>query len=391
MKLPEYLPINEYLQLPLEERLRRTLPLNRNEEDRASELRKKLLFIDIHNHVVQQPYPKFPRERILDSGLNCIFESISGHQDYHKTVQNLGTVFSVIDENKDLTRRAFSAEDIVRAKRDGKIAFLCDMEVQAVGAILDNVNLFHGLGVRGMGLTGNTKNFIGDGFDEKTNTGLNYFGRQVVDRMNRLGIMISLAHSGLQTSYDTIAYSRDPVMLSHNATSLTYYNTSRPDELLKACAEKGGIIGLPTLANALPNMKKPLEERRRAGIWDVLDNVDHAVKAAGIDHVCIGSDNAGGVAAAPVQRPAGVDTTLPAEGRVWYGPRPMTQISEDALLPTWKTKDPNWPYAAYTEGLNGISEWQNITRGLISRGYSDQEIAKIVGENALAFIRRVIG
>jgi membrane dipeptidase len=180
-------------------------------------------------------------------------------------------------------------------------------------------------------------------------------------------------------------------MLSHNATSLTYYNTSRPDELLKACAEKGGVIGLPTLANALPNMNKPLEERKRTGIWDVLDNVDHAVKVAGIDHVCIGSDNAAGVSTATPQRPTDVDKTLPAEGRVWYGPRPMTPISEHALLPTWKTKDPNWPYAVYTEGLNGISEWQNITRGLISRGYTDQEIAKIVGENALGFVKRVIG
>ena len=391
MNLPEYLPISEYLRLPVEDRLKRTLPLSKNEEDRAFELRERLLFIDIHNHVVQQSYPRFSKERILESGLNCLFESISGHQDYNKTVQNLGSVFSVIDENKNLTHRVFSAEDIVRAKQERKVAFVCDMEVQAVGAILDNVNLFHGLGIRSMGLTGNTRNFIGDGFDEKTNIGLNYFGLQVVDRMNRLGIMISLAHTGLQTSYDTIEYSRDPVMLSHNATSLTYYNTSRPDELLKACAEKGGVIGLPTLANALPNMNKPLEERKRTGIWDVLDNVDHAVKVAGIDHVCIGSDNAAGVSTATPQRPTDVDKTLPAEGCVWYGPRPMTPISEHALLPTWKTKDPNWPYAVYTEGLNGISEWQNITRGLISRGYTDQEIAKIVGENALGFVKRVIG
>ena len=391
MSLPQYLPINDYLKLPLEDRLKRTLPLSKNEEDRASELREKLLFIDIHNHVVQQSYPRFPKERIRESGLNCLFESVSGHQDYNKTIQNLGTTFSVIDENKDLSRRVFCADDIVRAKQDGKTAFVCDMEVQAVGAILDNVNLFHGLGVRGMGLTGNTKNFIGDGFEEKTNIGLNYFGLQVVDRMNRLGMMISLAHAGLQTSYDTIQYSRDPVMLSHNATSVSYYNTSRPDELLKACAEKGGIIGLPTLANTLPNMKKTIEERRRVGIWDVLEHVDHAVEVAGIDHICIGSDNATGVTAAATQRPMEVDRTLPAEGRVWYGPRPMTPISEHALLPTWKATDPNWPYAVYTEGLNGISEWQNITRGLISRGYSDQEIAKIVGENALAFVKRVIG
>jgi membrane dipeptidase len=391
LSLPQYLPINEYLKLPLEERLKRTLPLSKNDEDRASELREKLLFIDIHNHVVQQTYPRFPRERIIESGLNCLFESVSGHQDYNKTVQNLGSVFSVIDENKDLTRRVFSADDIVRAKREGKVAFVCDMEVQAVGAILDNVNLFHGLGVRGMGLTGNTRNFIGDGFEEETNIGLNHFGLQVVDRMNRLGMMISLAHAGLKTSYDTVAYSRDPVTLSHNATSVSFYNTSRPDELLKACAEKGGIIGLPTLANTLPNMKKTIEERRRVGIWDVLEHVEHAVEVVGIDHVGIGSDNATGVTAAATQRPMEVDRTLPAEGRVWYGPRPMTPISEHALLPTWKAKDPNWPYAVYTEGLNGISEWQNITRGLISRGYSNQEIAKIVGENALAFVKRVIG
>jgi len=394
VELPKYLPVEEYVKLPVEERLRRSLPLSKNEEDRASELREKLLFIDIHNHVVQlgdrQGYPKVPWDRIDDSGLDCLFETVVGHQDYLKTVQNLGTTFSVIDQEKKRTRRVFRAEDIRSAKREGSVAFVCDMEVQAVGAILDRVDLFYGLGVRAMGLTYNTKNFVGDGFDERADSGLSYFGLQLVDRMNRLGMMISIAHAGLRTAYDAIEYSRDPVMLSHIVTNVSYYHKSRPDELIKACAEKGGIIGIETIAHALPNMKKTVEERRRAGVWDVLDHIDHAIEVAGIDHVCIGSDNPAGVTSERGELVT-EDISMPVEGRVWYGPRPRTPIAEHARMPTWKAKDPNWPYAVYTEGLNGVAEWQNITRGMVSRGYSDQEIAKVVGENALRYVERVIG
>ncbi|MEM2094206.1 MAG: membrane dipeptidase, partial [Candidatus Bathyarchaeia archaeon] len=230
----------------------------------------------------------------------------------------------------------------------------------------------------------------GDGFDERADSGLSYFGLQLIDRMNKLGMMISIAHAGIKTAYDAIENSRDPVMLSHIVTCVSYYHKSRPDELIKACAEKGGIIGIETIAHALPNMKKTIEERRRAGIWDVLDHIDHAVDVAGIDHVCIGSDNPAGVTAERGE-PVTEDVSMPVEGRVWYGPRPKIPIAEYARMPSWKAKDPNWPYAVYTEGLNGVAEWQNITRGLISRGYSDQEIAKIVGENALRYIERVIG
>ncbi len=394
MNLPTYLPIGEYLKLPVEERMQRSLPLSKNEEDRASELRRKLLFIDIHNHVVQlgdrSGYPKVPWDRIDASGLNCLFETVVGHQDYLKTVQNLGTTFAVIDQEKKKVCRVTSAEDIRVARREGRFAFLCDMEVQAAGAILDRVDLFYGLGVRAMGLTYNTKNFVGDGFDERTDSGLSYFGLQLVDRMNKLGMMVSIAHAGLKTAYDTIEYSRDPVMLSHIVTSVSYYHKSRPDELLKACAERGGIIGIETIAHALPNMKKSMEERKRAGIWDVLDQIEHAIEVAGIDHVCIGSDNPAGVTAERGELFT-EDPNLPVEGRVWYGPRPRTLIAEHARMPGWKAKDPNWPYAVYTEGLNGVAEWQNITRGLVSRGFSDQEIANIVGENAARYIERVIG
>lgn len=403
MELPKYLPITEYLNLPLQERLRRTLPLTKNEEDRASELKKKLLFIDIHNHVVQhgkegEAYPFFPKERIQQSGFDCFFESITTHQDYLKAIRNVGTTFSVIDQNKEMSRRVFCAEDIRRTKRDGKVAFLCDMEIQSAGPYLDRIDLFYGLGVRSMGLTYNTKNFVGDGIDERTDNGLSYFGLQVVDRMNRLGIIVNLAHSGLKTAHDAIQYSRDPVMFSHNATSLSYYHNSRPDELLKACAEKGGIMGILLVPHTLAIMKKPLEERKRVGVWDALDHYEHAIKVMGIDHLCVGSDSIAGVT---LETPRGrmplppdwdeKNKSLPVEGRMWYGPRPMTPIADHARIPSWTEKDPNWPYAAYVEGLNGTAELQNLTRGFVSRGYSDQEIEKIMGQNALRFIERVIG
>jgi membrane dipeptidase len=154
---------------------------------------------------------------------------------------------------------------------------------------------------------------------------------------------------------DTIQRSRDPVTLSHNGAKGVYPNgrRCRDDEVLKALAEKEGLIGITAVPNAL-------SEGKRQGIKDWFDHADYCAKLIGIDHVCVGLDNTW-------------------EDHVGF--HKMYFRTPDTELPAY-----------YMEGIESPTEaFHNIIRIFVSEGYSDQEIEKIVGANALRFIEKVVG
>jgi membrane dipeptidase len=305
-----------------------------------------------------------------------------------KTIRALGASFSVIDLNKDLTCRAFCAEDIRQAKKKGKVAFICDLEVQALSGILDRTDIFYGLGVKGMGLTYSHANDLGCGTQERKDDGLSYLGMQVIERMNQLGMIVNISHAGRKTALEALDFSSDPCCFTHATTNLypykineveMVYHKSRTDEEIKICAEKGGLIGIEAAPNTLSRSK-------RQGIWDVLDHIDHAVNLIGVDHVAIGPDNNLKRGTLNVHEDR-VGAYGRIDGRAWWGPKPPWKISESAQF----IRQDGYPFTEYVEGFYDANEWPNITRGLISRGYSDQEIEKILGSNYLKYFEKVVG
>ena len=214
------------------------------------------------------------------------------------------------------------------------------------------MDVLYGVGVRLAGLTYNRKNCIGDGLFERNDGGLSEFGIEVVHRMNDLGMAIDLSHASFRTAMDAIEFSRTPVTFSHNAAyTLRPTRRSRRDEELVACAEKGGLIGI----TAVPNT---LSDDPEQDIECALDHYDYMVKLVGVDHVAIGTD-----------------TTI---GDHVSFHRMMMRRDAPENLP-----------APYLNGLESPADGKNIIRGLISRGYSDGDVEKIAGNNALAFFRRV--
>jgi len=211
-----------------------------------------------------------------------------------------------------------------------------------------------------MMLTFNSRNYVGDGCGERTDSGLSYFGLDVVERMNKVGVMIDLSHCGDKTTLDTIEASKDPVLFNHTGARSLHQKCKRlkTDEAMKALAEKGGLMGVSAVPNQLSNAK-------RQGIQDMLNHIDYAVKLIGIDHVAIGLDNVFGDQVA--HHRAGAKT-------VFFLSRVGQELNAD-----------------YMEGIESPEEWPNITRGLVSRGYSDQEIEKIIGGNALRIVEQVVG
>jgi len=293
--------------------------------------------------------------------VTCFLEALdhllNPAEDFQVTLEQIGSTRVLLRRNAGFTL-ALSAEDIRRAKKEGKEAVMFQLEPQTIGPVLDRVDIGYELGVRCMLLTFNTRNFLGDGCGEKSNSGLSNLGFDVVERMNRVGMLIDLSHCGERTTLDAIEASKDPVLINHaGARALNPIMTRlKGDEQIQALAEKHGVFGVSAIPNQLSNAK-------RQGINDLLNHVDYVVKLAGVDHVAIGLD-------------------------ICFDDHVAFHRTLIKRLMRGTGQELN---AEYMEGIESPEEWRNITRGLVSRGYSDQEIEKIIGGNALRIIEQVIG
>lgn len=266
-------------------------------------------------------------------------------------LQEVGLMLSDLSKQTDVLKVGY-ADDIEAIKQRGIIGFLPTLEHLAIGKELNRLDILHGIGIRLAGLTYNRKNYIGDGQFERNDGGLSDFGIAVVERMNDLGVAIDLSHASFKTAMDAIHFSQTPVTFSHNAAfSIRPVPRCRNDEELSACAQKGGLIAITAVPNSL-------SDDPDQNIECVLDHYGYMVKLVGVDHVGIGTDTSVG--------------DHVAFHRVVLGRTPEQ-------LP-----------APYLDGLESPADGKNIVRGFIRRGYSDTDIGKIAGGNALAFFRRVM-
>jgi membrane dipeptidase len=345
----------EYLKLPLKERF---IKLDKVEEERAEELHKKLISIDMHSHILMDKY--FFVDRIKNSGVCGWFEAIAGiAEDFQESMETLGNFLTRVNKHPDFMP-AFKTEDFKRAKKAGKMAVLFQLEPQTFGKNLDHVNIAYGHGIRMALLTFNTRTYAGDGCGERTNEGLSYFGIDLVERMNKVGMLIDLSHVGIQTTLDTIETSKDPVIANHVGARALHPQCKRlkTDEELQALAEKGGIAGV----SAIPNQ---LSSDEKQGIETFLDHMDYMVNLIGINNVAIGLDNTFGDQVGFHREAAKTIFKLSYIGQGLNAP--------------------------YMYGIENPEEFRNITRGLVQRGYSDQDIEKILSGNALSILERVVG
>ena len=283
---------------------------------------------------------------------------------FENAVEDLARWTYMFDVLGDLFVKVTKAGDVRRAKREGKFAVVLNFQNSThIGSDVNNLDFFYYAGVRQIQLAYNVRNLVGDGCTERTDAGLSNFGLEVVDRMNKLGIIIDLSHCGHRTTMDTIEASRQPVAFTHtNCRALCNHDRCKTDEEIKAIAEKDGYIGMTIVPFFLT-------EKETAKFDDFLNHVDHTVELVGVDHVGIGTDDAGAA-----------DTPM----KFWevY----TKELSKIGFRPEHRAR-----FGASTEGYERYLHWPNFTRGLVSRGYSDQGIEKILGGNFLRLFERVIG
>ena len=228
------------------------------------------------------------------------------------------------------------------------------------------IQVFFQLGCRMMHLTYNRRNPLGDGCGEPANAGLSDFGRAAIAEMNRTGVIVDVAHSGQKTSLEAAQASQKPVVASHSgAWELTPHCRCKNDDVIRAIADTGGLIGITNI---------PAFLGKSGDIAALLDHIDYIADRFGVDHLAIGTDSPYVSTEAASQK---VSPGRPARTR-W-----------EAL---WPQNDPlfaaEWKEERQTRSL-AWTNWPLFTVGLVQRGYGDEEIRKIIGGNFLRVAQEV--
>jgi membrane dipeptidase len=303
-------------------------------------------------------------EGLARSGLAAVFENFgdgvatitskSGWK-WGDVVHDLGMRYADW-AHQDFVVRAGSIADIRAAFEGGQVAVVPALEAATpIENELDRIDVLYGLGVRMLGITYSESNALGSGCREARDGGLTGFGRRAVERMNALGVVVDVSHAGDETSLDTIRASRSPVCISHSgARELWPISKCKPDAVIRACAERGGVIGI----EAAPGTTMVRPDLVEHSIETFMRHFEYCVGLVGIDAVTFGPDTFFGDHAASYGLPMGQPL---ASGDSEY----------DAIVPP------------YVVGLENIGDFPNIVRWLVKHGYSDDEIAKAVGGNTL--------
>jgi membrane dipeptidase len=371
------------------------------QEDAASRLHKSVPLIDGHNDLpwqyrekvkrkfseldVSKPQPQLMTDiaRLREGGVGAQFWSVyvptdfadSGRSDaVLTTLEQIDVVYELTRLHPETFEIALTADDVERVFASGKIASMIGMEGgHSINGSLATLRMFYRLGARYMTLTHSRNTPWADSAtDDPVHGGLTEFGREVVREMNWLGMLVDLSHVSPQTMHDALDTAVAPVIFSHSsARALCDHRRNVPDDVLKRLPANGGVVMVTFVPSFVSPQVKAHDERRDderkrlrglAGatedavteglrVWDsanpapratlsqVADHIDHVRKVAGIDHIGLGSDFDG-------------ITSVP-------------------------------------EGLEDVSKFKDLTRELLSRGYGDEDVQKILGRNLLGVMRSV--
>jgi len=365
---------------------------------RAQELHRSALLIDGHNDLPwkmrdrssltfdkldlakHQPELHTDIPRLLEGGVGAQFWSVyvpvstmSDGVSLSMTLEQIDFVDAMMKKFPDTFELALTVQDIRRIHASGKIASL--IGVEGGHAIENSLNVLHQLyrrGARYMTLT-HSKNldWADSATDDPSTGGLTPFGEEVIREMNRLGMMVDLSHVSPATMKHALRITQSPILFSHSsARAVADHPRNVPDDVLNLTAKNNGVV----MVNFYPSFVVPEAAKlsvqrlvlagqlkaeladedeidRRLDRWDaehprptgsihdVVDHIDHIVKVAGIDHVGLGSDY-DGIPSVPDQ-------------------------------------------------LEDVSDFPKITQVLLDRGYSDDEIRKILGENLMRVMKEV--
>ena len=303
------------------------------------------------------------------SGITAVNVTLSGGgatgaDAFESTVRNLSFLARELDTHAGVLQSVRTVADIARAKETKRVGLIAGFQdTTMLESDLTRLTLFHDLGVRIVQLTYNVRNVVGDGCLEPGNAGLSSFGKQVVARMNELGMLVDTSHCGRRTTLDAIAVSSKPVSATHSGcAALADVPRNKTDEQLRALAAKGGVIGIYTMPF--------LRMSGQPGADDFVRHVEHAINVCGEDHVGIGTDNS----ITPLD--------LTPEFRAAHGGFVRERRRQGIGAPG---EDEN--VFNYVPEYNTPRRMERIADSLAARGHTSARIEKVLGLNWLRLFR----
>ena len=367
---------------------RHIIELSDEEEARLAELLAASPYVSLHDHPTYYPkdmstidniYASMRQGRAVTSyealalsNIDCVFDNMMdgvniisspGGWKWIDIVHDLGMRLCDI-AHQDFLVQCKRVEDIAAAKAAGRIAWVPAVEGAAcIENEVDRIDILYGLGVRQLGVTYSESNALGNGLKETSDGGLTAFGHECVERMNKVGMLIDVSHCGPKTAYEAVTASRKPIIMSHcGAKGVWNIRRMATDELIKAVADGGGVLGIeaaPHTTMSKTNMTHDIDS--------VMEHFQYVVDLVGIDHVGFGVDG-------------------------MYGDHVGLHHAFAKALSTGETHGTELPYqeVPYVKYLENPTEasW-NIPRWLIKHGYSDEDIAKVIGGNAIRVLSEV--
>ncbi len=269
-----------------------------------------------------------------------------------------------LGRHPDVLMKIRTLADLGIAKQQKKLGLIYGFQDGvAIGDDLSRVGLYHAFGLRIVQLTYNVRNMFGDGCLQPENGGLTPLGRQLVEALNAQGLTVDLAHCGMRTTADAIEHSTKPVAISHSGCrAVADRPRSKPDDILKRMAEKGGVVGI-YLMPFLTMAGQPDSD-------DLVRHIEHAINVCGEDHVGIGSDLS--------ITPHVVDDAYMrvhrtfVEGRIKAG---VAAPGEDPAVPMFVTD------------LNVPQRMERIAAKLLARKHPAARVEKIIGQNFVRLMR----
>ncbi len=367
--------------------------LSKDEDQRAQDIHEKAIIINglstLRRSVDAIESLQMYSDTMREGGVSAANVTIASSQQLGEACLRISDWYNLIKNVNDVNLIR-TVGDIKKAKRNiksgiifgfqGTTPLLTSQSVSWMYKCWGTLELFYNLGVRIIQLTYSRRARTGDGCYERTNCGVSRSGIDVIQGMNELGILLDLSHCGPKTTLEAIEFSREPVAFTHSgARALNDHARLKGDEEIKAMAEKGGVIGIIAESNFIKH-EGGLKESR-AILDDMLDHIDYVCDLVGVNHVGIGGD----IPETKASRTAGSTANLQK-----MAAKRFEEVGRDKLnYPDYFYLNNQSFETMWVKGFESMAETLNVTKGLVARGYSDQEIIKIQGGNLLKLFEKV--
>jgi len=300
-------------------------------------------------------------EQLHEGGVTMVHATIVYHEQIRETLLRIAEWNRHFEMNSDLIMPVKSAADIRRAKELGKVGVM--FGAQNCSPIEDDIGMvevMRELNLMIMQLTYNNQSLLACGCYEAEDSGVTRFGRQAIKEMNRVGMVVDMSHSGERSTLDAIEISERPIVISHaNPTSFHAAKRNKSDTVLKALGESGGLLGFSLYPFHLKNGPD-------CTLAEFCDMVASTADLMGVDNIGIGTDLC-------QEQPLSVLEWM-RNGR-WSKSMDYGEGSKS---------NADWPRPL--SWFKDSRDFPNITEGLLARGFSAEEVAKIMGLNWLNFL-----